>query len=127
MRVINNERVICFDVDKTLVMPLVNADLARQTVEINDPYSGTTTLRLPHYPHIKMLKNYVARGAQVVVWSKNGNQWAAEVLKALKLDHLDVIVFTKPTAYVDDELSIKWMGEHVYIDPADSFGSGETV
>jgi hypothetical protein len=125
MQVIKNERVIAFDIDNTLVMPMVTASIVRQTVEILDPYTGQTVLRLPHYPHIKLLRNYLARGAFIIVWSKNGNQWAEAVLKALRITHQNVVVMTKPIAYVDDELSIKWMGEHVYMDVNDSFGQEE--
>lgn len=125
MHVVDNERVIPFDVDNTLIMPFINAGMARATVEIFDPYSEQTVLRLPHYPHIKLLKNYLARGAFVIVWSKNGSRWAHEVLKALKIDHKNLVAMTKPFAYVDDELSIKWIGEHVYIDPNDNFGQEE--
>lgn len=121
MRVTKNERNIYFDVDNTLVLPTDH--VLSPAVAILDPYSREYTYREPHKPHVKLLKNYVARGAQVTVWSKNGYRWVEEVLIALKLDHLDIEVKTKPCVYVDDEVPTKWMGEHLFIPPTDSFGS----
>ncbi len=127
MRVIHNELVIFFDVDKTLAMPFDPEHDEMSPIAIEDPYSGHITYRQPHKPHIKLLKNYVRRGAFIVVWSKNGYQWANAVVEAFNLiGHVDLII-TKPTAYVDDEPAPKWMGEHVYIPANDSFGQDEKI
>lgn len=121
MKVIDNELVLCVDVDGTLILPPVDA--ATDTIKILCPYDGKYYRRSIHKPHIKALRNYVARGAHVMVWSRNGARWAAAVLEALGLDHLDVYVKSKPFAYMDDLPCQEWMGEHMYIKPTDNFGS----
>lgn len=117
---IQNERVIFFDVDNTLVLPA--NEITKTTLRIIDPYDGEIRYREPHFPHMKLLRNYNARKAFVVVWSKNGYQWATAVINALGLTNFVDLIMTKPCVYVDDEPPVKWMGEHVFIPSTDSFG-----
>jgi hypothetical protein len=121
--VIRNPRVIPFDVDKTLVIPKQDAPENELVIPILDPFSKAITYRVIHKPHLKLLKNYIARGAYVIVWSKNGHEWAEAVLDALKIK--GVTIMDKPFAYVDDVPCTFWMGEHIYIKPTDSFGQEE--
>jgi hypothetical protein len=120
MRVIHNERLIPFDVDHTLLMDATPGTPG--SITFRDPYDGKMVTRLPHWPHIKLLKNYHARGAEVWVWSKNGVEWARAAIKALKLKKHVHQVSCKPYVHVDDQDASKWMGERVYISPTDSFG-----
>lgn len=120
MQVIHNEMFIPVDVDNTLVIKCDKNTPG--AIGIVDPYDGLTKYRLPHKPHIRLLKNYKERGAFNVVWSKNGNRWAAAVVLALKLRPYIGLVSTKPFAYIDDKAASLWMGEHIYMQPDDEFG-----
>lgn len=121
MQVVNNERVICFDIDKTLVTFSNGEDVAND-IPLMDPYLGRIVYRMKHKPHVRLLINYAQRGAYVIVWSKNGYQWAEAVIKKLGLEKYVDLVATKPFAYCDDEPAEKWMGERVYIPANDDFG-----
>lgn len=121
MQVFASERVIFFDVDNTLVLSAPKyARLG--VIQIKDPYEDKIVYRLPHRPHIKLLKNNHARGATVIVWSKNGYRWAQSVIEALGLSEYVDVIMTKPFAFADDEPPERWMGEHVFIPADNSFG-----
>ena len=124
MQVIRNERVIPFDIDGTLITRFDQGDpvVPLDTVEILSPYDGELKFRKPHWPHINLLNNYLARGAQLIVWSKNGVRWAEAVLSAQGIEHENIIVMTKPIVHVDDQPCETWMGERVFMKPDDEFG-----
>jgi hypothetical protein len=119
MQVIRNELVVYFDVDGTLIL---DASEGSVVVSIVDPYDGKKVLRAPHLPHIKLLTNYFGRDAHIIVWSKNGNQWAEAVVKALGIEKYVHQVMGKPFVFVDDEKPKAWMGEHVFMPADSSFG-----
>ena len=104
MQVVDNSHIICFDVDDTLVMWLWDqAEREKHAKDLIEVGKGNfKTLLLPHFQHIELLKRYKAKGKVVIVWSQSGNQWAEEVVKALKLEEFVDFVFTKPEKYVDD-------------------------
>lgn len=118
MKTCKTERVVTFDIDGTLVLN----ESEGEALLIDDPYEKRIVMRYPHRPHIKLLKNYAARGFFIIVWSKNGYQWAEAVLKALGLIHKVNLIMTKPCVYIDDEPPANWMGEHVFIPADHSFG-----
>jgi FMN phosphatase YigB (HAD superfamily) len=117
MQVIQNDHIVCFDVDDTLVM-WVWDQYERQQLEesgnlIQIHKGQFSTLVSPHKEHIELLKRYKAKGKFVIVWSQSGYDWASTVVKALGLEeHVD-LVLTKPEKYVDDLDANEWM-EHVY-------------
>jgi len=60
------------------------------------------TFVLPHREHIKLVKQFKARGFNVVVWSQGGSAWSERVVKALDLqDYVDVVT-GKPNWFIDD-------------------------
>lgn len=121
MQIISNERIIPFDVDGTLI--LSPEDSYVDHIRFADPYDGSIVRRKVHRPHLKLLRNYIARGAQPIVWSKNGVEWAYAVLLALGFSGDDnIIVMTKPFVHVDDEPCDNWMGQRVFIPADNSFG-----
>ena len=138
MQVIRNERIICFDIDETLVLwgeALVNTGErealttneprgARRYIDVVDPYDGKTVTLRVHVPHVKLLANHLMRGTQVIVWSQGGYQWAEAVLNALGFGEDKILVMSKPFEYVDDLPVTEWLNNRLYISPDSSWGQG---
>lgn len=116
MKVFENEYVVAFDVDDTLVMwDEPNIPGVGKTSFV-DPYDGTFHYLIPHEKHVNLLKKYKARGMMVMVWSAGGAKWAEAVINTLGLaDYVDVIM-TKPSKYVDDLQANEVLGQRVYLD-----------
>lgn len=120
MKTIVSEQIIMWDVDQTLVVwgPIKKGD---KIVHITCPYSGKQeTLRI-HLGHVKILKDRHARGATNIVWSAGGYQWATAVVKALSLQPYVHLTLSKPIMYVDDKPASAILGEHLYLQPEDSY------
>jgi hypothetical protein len=113
MTVEANENIVMFDVDDTLVIWNFPAERKGECVLFNG--FGKTELLLPHGPNIKMLKQFKVRGHKVIVWSQGGAQWAAEVVKVLKLEEFVDLVMTKHKWIVDDLPAYMWT-QRVYLD-----------
>jgi hypothetical protein len=108
-----NENIVCFDVDDTLVIWNIPPGREKDCILFNS--FGTGEWLLPHQPHIKMLKQFRARGHKVIVWSQGGAQWAAEVVKTLKLEEFVDVAMTKPKWIIDDLPASVWM-QRSYLD-----------
>ncbi len=117
---IANEQVYMYDVDDTLVVwddDFLRPDGGR--VRIVDPYDKNAVYLKPHVRHVKLLKQMHGRGRFIIVWSQSGVQWANAVVEALGLkDHVG-LVMTKPSGYVDDLPSDKWMQNRIYLEQGD--------
>jgi hypothetical protein len=117
MLVVKGDTSFAFDVDQTLIM---RCDLHKKKkphkLAIKFNFYGETIWAVPNLEHINLLKASVARGRTTIVWSGNGKEWCAEVLKTLGLDDLDVIVMTKLAGYCDDMPIETYSGNRVYID-----------
>lgn len=121
LRVIKNERLICVDVDDTLVMHVFDKNIPGATyVDIADPvYEGDFIKMQINEPMVRLVREEIARGSQICYWSRGGYQWAVNVLQALDLDSYDSeqLVLTKPYAYFDDSEITLWLKDRVYIKP----------
>lgn len=100
MNVVNNEDIVCFDVDGTLVIP--DTDPHTKDITIVNPYSGTPVELRIHHAHVELLKIYRGRGCFVRVWSHGGVKWAEAVVKALNLEKYVDSIETKPAKLIDD-------------------------
>lgn len=120
MQIVANEQVVCFDIDETLIL-WGKLKRKHKVVAVSCPYSNRQEYLRVHEPHVKIFRDRLARGATILCWSANGYRWATAVLKALGLEHAQVIVMSKPCAYVDDKVCTDWMGEHIYIDPDSTY------
>lgn len=118
MKIIENEKIICFDVDDTLVM--WNHPTSDDAIYVTDPNDGQECRLVPHRFHVNLLKKHRGRGYSIVVWSQGGYMWAYQVIKALKLERYVDIIMTKPLKYVDDLNCPEWMGQHLYFKDLDS-------
>lgn len=112
----DNEYIVTFDVDDTLVMWEGNFNQpATDRIEFLDPYDGAKVFLKPHKKHIALLKKYKGRGMCVIVWSAGGVQWAKSVINTLSLaDYVDLVI-TKPSKYVDDLQASEILGSRIYL------------
>lgn len=121
MNIIDNETLICVDIDYTLLMWKDKIKKGHKVVLFTDPYSKEQKYVRVHEPNLKILTSHLARGSAVIVWSASGSKWAKEAMRALKLKHHNLHVFCKPRGYVDDKSCDKWMGEQIYLDVEDGW------
>ena len=103
MRVVENDHLIHFDVDNTLVKWEESPFTYKNGRTAFDfPGSENKVYLVPHEKHILLLKTHAARGYHVTVWSANGYKWAEEVVRKLNLVKYVDDVRTKPLKIVDD-------------------------
>lgn len=122
MIVINSEQRIDSDIDETLLMW---NEKTNSTVQFRNPYTGGLVDVSVNSANLEVLKGRLARGATVVLHSASGYKWAAAAAVALGLDNNpNIIVMSKPVAYIDDKPCEKWMGDHIYLKPDDRYGRG---
>jgi FMN phosphatase YigB (HAD superfamily) len=119
MTTLNNQNVVVFDCDNTLLMWDKQHDKPGPgKIEIKDPYDSNVTLYLtPHQVHIRLLRQYKGRGFTVIVWTKAGALWAEQTVKVLGLEGYVDFAMTKPDKYVDDALKIEdIIGNRIYFE-----------
>lgn len=123
MVIVKNENVDTFDIDGTLVMhePVTTIPITER-VRVEDPINPGfyLTVRI-NRPMVRLLLEAKGRGSFVVVWSRGGYQWAANVIEALKLRKYVNIVMSKPLTYFDDTPAEKWLTNRVYIGPNETY------
>lgn len=106
--VIENDRVIMFDCDDTLIL-WKKHDLDLPTVIINGREFQV------HKPHLQKILDYHVMGFQIFVWSNSGYKWAKTVTEALNIQD-KVVAMCKPHRVFDD---VKNLGDtigHGYIE-----------
>lgn len=104
-----------FDVDKTLISPIKNK-VFDKAIYIIDPYDNIRRKHFIHTKHIKLLKDFKARGYHITVWSANGEDWANRIVVALELDKYVDETCEKFIKYVDDLEAKDIMGVRIYLD-----------
>lgn len=116
MQVIENDNLVMFDVDDTLIKW---SDLYGQphgkAIPIVDPNDNSTNYLTPHLKHISLVRKYKGRGMFVVVWSAAGFKWAEAVVKALNLEDCVSLICSKPTKFVDDLPAQEILGTRVFL------------
>jgi phosphoserine phosphatase len=104
--IIENERVVCFDVDETLIHHIQPSDIdvfnQDRVLELKYESINETYLVLINEIHRKLVKEMYHRGRYVIIWSARGHEWAEIVVKALGLENHVHMIMSKPIAYVDD-------------------------
>lgn len=115
MLVIRNEMIRPFDVDDTLI---VSAQLSEKLIHIVDPVFPDRKITMGvHEPMIRLMHEEKHRGAFIIVWSRGGQAWAENVVKALGLEDVVDLVLAKPMVYFDDKDVADWMKDRVYLAP----------
>lgn len=119
MKVYKHEHVAPFDVDGTLVLPYEYPKHGIEPpIKVYDSVKKLHINMRAHKPMVRLLEEELHRGSLVVVWSRGGNEWASDVIKALGLDHHEnLIVVTKPWVYFDDLAIDEWLKHRVYLEP----------
>lgn len=116
------ESVLPVDVDDTLIY-WTKIKKAKKVVQYTCPYTNDLKTVGVNQPNVALLKERLARGCLVIVWSKSGHAKAAAVLRALGIDHKNLLVLTKPKDYIDDRPAEQWMGEKIWLDPNCGYGA----
>lgn len=114
MKIIESNNITNFDVDGTLLLykDIRNAGPKKLVFS----YGDETIYLTPHKFHVTFLKHCKNRGDTVIVWSKNGYQWAQEAVLALGIEKYVDICMSKPTRYVDDKTDMPSVcGDHIFI------------
>jgi phosphoserine phosphatase len=114
MKVIEKNKIICFDVDETLIIHDYPAEVQHCVMEFND--SGFKQFRVPNFAMIDALKKNHAQGHHIIVWSQNGYEWVKEVTSKLKLTKYIHYGMCKPDFIFDDLRPEEFM-KRAYIKP----------
>lgn len=107
MKTIESDKIVCFDVDDTLISQDFHEEKAQVTISCN----GYKTEALIINNNVEAIKRHKKQGQIVIVWSAAGYKWAEAVVKALKLEKYVDIAMSKPMWYYDDLPVQKWMGK----------------
>jgi hypothetical protein len=121
MKVIATEDLLPFDVDFTLIMH-GKIKKHHKVICYTCPYSKQQLTVRVNEPMVAVLKERLARGSTVMVWSKSGYKKAEAVLRALNIDHANLYVTTKFRDYADDKPISEWSGERIWLDPDSGYG-----
>lgn len=115
MKLIENNNITTFDIDSTLLLYKDIRVKTKNKVELM--YGGEVIYLTVHKMHVMFLKHCKERGDFVILWSKNGWQWAQHVANVLELnDHVDLIM-SKPTRHVDDKKDLSSIvGDGIWIE-----------
>ena len=113
----NKETVIVCDVDNTLALwSQSHKKPGKNKIKFKDPYTGEFVYLTPHAPHIRLLKQYKARGFQVIVWSAAGKAWADTVVDTLGIRKYVDETMAKPVKFMDDKNNLEdILGTRVYL------------
>ena len=120
MKIVKNENPIFCDIDGTLILPY-DSTASRQVGRIVHVYDALTDKKIrmvAHEPMIRILLEERRKGKYIVVWSRSGQEWAANVVRALDLVASVDLVISKPLVYLDDTPVETWMKDRVFL-PAD--------
>jgi predicted phosphatase len=118
MVIIKNENVDPFDVDGCLVIHQAASLIPEsEKIEVYDAVTKNLVIVRINRPMVRLLRESASRGSFVIVWSRGGYQWAADVVKALGLQDYVNLVMSKPLAYFDDMPVEKWLPHRVFIEP----------
>lgn len=115
MKVIKSNNITSFDVDNSLVMwhPDVNEKIPGS---VAFKYGDETVYLTPHKNHIRFLKQCYIRKDFIEVWSKNGFEWAEQVVKTLELETYVHLVRAKPSRHIDDKDTLEdIVGARIYM------------
>lgn len=100
---IDNPRVICFDVDGTLIL--------WDQVSCNEGYTVDIDGRIfiVNSKVVSALKNHAFQKHFIIVWSAAGAEWAQKVVSALELHREVNVIISKPMLAYDDLHMDEWM------------------
>lgn len=113
----NKEIVVTVDVDETLVLwSKTHRKPGKGKKLFIDPYTKEKLYLTPHKVHMRLLKQYKARGFYVIVWSAAGQKWAEYITEKLGLEKYVDDKLAKPVKFMDDKDNLSdILGTRVYL------------
>jgi hypothetical protein len=108
LEIINNDRIVCFDVDNTLVIHDFSSTYTADEIIIIE-HNGKDNAVVAYEPHVAALKKHKAAGDFVIVWSQSGAEWAKKVVQSLELENDVNMILIKPYQCYDDSPAGVWM------------------
>ena len=121
-KLFGSEHIVCTDLDNTIAKWSKKHNIPGEgRIPVLDPYSHEVVYLKPHLVHIRLLKQYRARGYKIIAWSKAGELWAEAVFKAFEIDDLADLYMTKPDKVIDDKCSLQdIVGPVIYLQDRES-------
>jgi hypothetical protein len=114
MKVLKREHIRPFDVDGCLIVDTAQGEY---NVNVFDAVTKQYIKVGVNTNMVRLLKEERQRGSYIVVWSRSGWEWAANVIKALYLESCVDRVMSKPIVYFDDTPVEEWLKDRVFIGP----------
>lgn len=119
--VVHSEQVIPVDIDGTLIRWVGSSAVC--DFKFWCPFKKEEKYVKKHLPNIAVFEERMARGAFFLVWSASGFDKAQAVMKGLGYEgHPQVLVLSKPVAYMDDIPCQEWMGPRIWLEPDSNYG-----
>ncbi len=116
MIVLKTNFLVGCDIDGTLLLWNDKIKKGHKVVIFIDPFTKEHKLVRVHEPNLKVLTSHLARGNYVQAWSRSGWEWVVAAMKALNIEHTNLIISPKMYAHLDDKPCKQWMGERVFLD-----------
>jgi len=104
---------VYWDVDSTLVFAWSDLDDTLKA-KLTTVYINSECFYV-HDQHIQKIKEFKARGHNVIVWSAGGSDWAEAVVNAIGIQAFVDVVLSKPDWYFDDLPVEEWIGRRCYV------------
>lgn len=108
MKTIENDIIVPFDVDGTLLDYNIEGVPESELIDIGMNPEFVIKVR-PLKEHVQRVKNHKASNHFIIVWSGSGHGWAEHVVKTLGLEKYVDLVISKPRWCYDDVPSEEWM------------------
>jgi len=102
---------VYFDVDSTLVFTEQEAPELFPDSSLEDWVEIGGRRFWVHRPHVEHMRDFHARGHNVIVWSQGGALWAKEVVITLGLTSIVHACLSKPSWIFDDKPVDSWLCE----------------
>lgn len=116
--ILESNNITAFDIDETLLFWKHRNEPGKDKVQFL--YGDEKIFLKPHRKHIAFLKHCYNRGDFIIVWSKNGWQWAEQVVEKLELQDYVHVIMSKVTRAVDDKRDLSSIvGDVLYIEDED--------
>ena len=125
MKIIKSEQVRPFDIDGCLIYSIKDtAHSQLPTPMMAWVFDAVTKKQIKvgvNKNMVRLLKEEHHRGGLIMVWSRSGYEWAANVIRALDLVPYVHLVLSKPIVYFDDTSVECWLRDRVYLYPSELY------
>jgi hypothetical protein len=101
------------DIDDTLIMHDEKIEIPDKT-RVKLRLLGKDYFFIPNHNNIETVKKMHKKGFVCVAWSAAGKKWAAQVVKALKIEKYFTHVLAKSMYHLDDKEPSQYMGKNLY-------------